>query len=88
MLLHLTGAVLIGVALGSYLVYVPLLILFCLILAAIGLTLGERYGKLTAGEGAVLYGALLGGILLWAASAWDAAGSPLAEDTDPNANFC
>lgn len=77
MLLHLTGAVLLGVALGSYLVHVPLLILLCLILAAISLTLGERYGKLTAGEGAVLYGALLGGVLLWAASAWDA-GSPPA----------
>jgi competence protein ComEC len=77
LLLQLTGAVLLGVALGSCLIHVPLLILLCLILAAISLTLGERYGKLTAGEGAVLYGALLGGILLWAASAWDA-GSPLA----------
>jgi competence protein ComEC len=73
-----TGAVLLGVVLGSYLVYLPLCVLFCLILAAIGLTLGERRGRLTAGEGAVLYGALLGGVLLWPASSWDGSGSPPA----------
>lgn len=65
-------------ALGSCLVYVPLLILSCLILAAVGLTLGERRGALTAGEGAALYGALLAGVLLWASAAWDRAGASLA----------
>ena len=70
MLLAITGAVLLGVALGSYLIYLPLLVLLLLLLAAVGLTLGERHGHLTAGEGALLYGALLGGVLLWAASAW------------------
>jgi len=74
----MAGAVLLGVALGSYLVYVPLLILFCLLLAAISLTIGERYWKLTASQGAVLYGALLAGVLLWAACAGGGPGSPLA----------
>ena len=75
MFLFFTGAVLLGVALGSYLVYVPLLVFFCLILAAVILTIGERWGRLTIGEGAILYGALLGGVLLWAVSAWDGSGS-------------
>jgi len=74
----MAGAVLLGVALGSYLVYVPLLILFCLLLAAISLTIGERYGKWTAAQGAVLYGALLAGVLLWEACAGGGPGSPLA----------
>ncbi len=78
MFLLFTGAVLLGVVLGSCLVYVPLLVLFCLILSAICLTIGERRGWLTVGEGAVLYGALLGGVLLWAISAWDGEGSSLA----------
>ena len=78
MFLLFTGAVLVGVVLGSYLVYLPLCIFFCLILAAVSLTLGERRGLLTAGEGAVLYGALLGGVLLWTASSWDGSGSSLA----------
>jgi competence protein ComEC len=74
----LTGAVLLGVALGSYLAYVPLLILFCLVLAAIILTIGEQRGGFTAGEGAALYGALLGGVLLWVASTWTGPGPSLA----------
>ncbi|MEK7293882.1 MAG: hypothetical protein AAB049_02785, partial [Nitrospirota bacterium] len=78
MFLFFTGAVLLGVVLGSYLVYVPLLVLFCLILAAVILTIGERRGRLTIGEGAILYGALLGGVLLWTVSAWDGSGSLLA----------
>lgn len=69
---------LLGVALGSYLIYVPLLVLFCLILAAVILTIGERCGRLTIGDGAILYGALLGGVLLWTLSAWDGSGSLLA----------
>jgi competence protein ComEC len=76
--LFFTSAVLLGVALGSYLVYVPLLVLFCLILAAVILTIGERWGRLTIGEGAILYGALLGGVLLWTVSAWGGSGSRLA----------
>jgi competence protein ComEC len=76
--LFFTGAVLLGVALGSYLVYLPLLVLFCLILAAAILTIGERRGRLAVGEGAVLYGALLGGVLLWTLSARDGPGPPLA----------
>ena len=70
MFLPFTGAVMFGVALGSCLVYVPLLVLLCLILAAILLTTGERWGRLTAGEGALLYGALLGGVLLWVAGVY------------------
>lgn len=74
-----------GVALGSCLVYVPLLVLLCLILAAILLTTGERWGRLTAGEGALLYGALLGGVLLWVASVWGGSGSllPVVEGQGP-----
>ena len=78
MFLLFTGAVLLGVVLGSYLVYLPLCVLFCLILAAISLTIGERRGRLTVGEGAVLYGALLGGVLLWATFSWNGSGSLLA----------
>jgi competence protein ComEC len=73
-----TGAVLLGVALGSFIPYFPLSVLFLLILAAIGLTVGERYGRLTAGQGVALYGALLGGVLLWTMSARDGTGSSLA----------
>jgi competence protein ComEC len=73
--LPITGAALTGVVLGSYLVYFPLTILICLILAAVGLTIGERSGTWTAAQGTVLYGALLGGVLLWAA----AGGGPAAE---------
>ncbi len=78
MFLLFTGAVLLGVVCGSYLVYLPLLVLFCLILVAAGLTLGERQGLLTVGAGAILYGALLGGVLLWTTSAWEKFESPLA----------
>ncbi len=78
MFLLFTGAVLLGVALGSYLIYVPLLVLCSLVLAAIVLTIGERQGRLTAGEGLLLYGALLGGVLLWAVSVRDAQGLPPA----------
>jgi len=67
-----------GVALGSCLIYVPLLVLLCLILAAVVLATGERWGRLTAGEGAMLYGALLGGVLLWVASVWGGSGSLLS----------
>src|SRR3990167_2552772 len=66
-----------GVALGYCLIYVPLHVLLCLILAAILLTTGERWGRLTAGEGALLYGALLGGVLLWVASVCGGSGSLL-----------
>ncbi len=78
MFLLFTGAVLLGVALGSFLVYLPLSVLFVLILAAITLADGERHGRLTAGEGSVLFGALLGGVLLWTVSAWDGTGTSLA----------
>lgn len=67
-----------GVVLGSYLPFVPLLIVCVLILTAVCLTLGERRGRLTARQGGVLYGGLLAGILLWTASTWEGAGSPLA----------
>lgn len=78
MFLSFTGAVLLGVALGSCLAYVPLLIFLVLILAAIGLTVVERRGRLAAREGVLLYGALLGGVLLWTCAAQDTAGAPLA----------
>ncbi len=67
-----------GVVLGSYLPFVPLLIVCVLILTAVFLTLGERHGRLTARQGSVVYGGLLAGILLWTASTWEGAGSPLA----------
>lgn len=73
-----TGAVLLGVALGSFLPYFPLSVLLLLILAASGLTFGERYGRLTAGQSVALYGALLGGVLLWTMSAREGTGSSLA----------
>lgn len=76
MVLFFTGAVLAGVVLGSYLVYFPLSIGVCLVLAAVGLTVGERRGWLTAGEGIALYGALLGGVLLWVVSVGDGPAFP------------
>lgn len=68
-MLLFTGAVLAGVVLGSYLFYFPLSIGVCLILAAVGLAIGEQRARLSAGEGTALYGALLGGVLLWVVSA-------------------
>ncbi len=67
-----------GVVLGSYFPFVPLLIVCVLILTAVFLTLGERHGRLTFHQGSVVYGGLLAGILLWTASTWEGAGSPLA----------
>ena len=64
--------------LGSYLSFVPLLILSVLILTAAILALGERRGRLTLRQGSVIYGGLLAGILLWTVSTWEGAGSPLA----------
>lgn len=78
MLPLVTGAVLTGVVLGSYLIFFPLSILGGLLVAAVGLSIGERWGRLTAGEGVALYGALLGGVLLWVVSAWDGPATPLA----------
>lgn len=68
MFLPCAGAALTGVVLGSFLVYFPLSILCCLILAAVGLTVGERHGTWTPLQGAALFGALLGGVLLWVAA--------------------
>jgi len=68
--------VLAGVVLGSYLPFVPLLIVCILMLAAVLLALGERRVQLTIRQGSVLYGGLLAGILLWTASTWEGAGSP------------
>lgn len=79
MFLLFTGTVLVGVVLGSYLPYVPLSILLLLILAAILVTVSERHGRLTAREGAVLYGGLLLGVVLWVVSTWNGAGSSLTD---------
>ncbi len=71
---------LLGVALGSYLFYVPFLILLCLVGAALGLTCGERYGRWTAAQGTVVYGFLLAGVVLWVLSAGGAESSLAALD--------
>ena len=69
MLLPLTSAFLIGLALGAYLPYLPLTILVVLVLAAVGLSLFERQAVLAGHRGVLLYGSLLAGILLWTIAA-------------------
>ncbi len=80
MLLPLTIAFLIGLALGSYLPYLPLTILALLVVSAVILSLRERRAVLARRGGVLLYGALLGGILLWTlAAVWTQHVRPLAQ---------
>ncbi len=69
MLIPLTIAFLVGLALGSYLPYLPLTILLLLILAAAATTVVERWTNLPLRSSLALYGAGLAGILAWTMAA-------------------
>ncbi len=69
MLIPLTIVFLVGLALGSYLPYLPLTILLLLILAAAATTVVERWTNLPLRSSLALYGAGLAGILAWTMAA-------------------
>jgi competence protein ComEC len=83
LLLPLTGAVLLGVALGSYLPYLPLSILSLLVLVSVVLMLAERHGRLTTRTGSLFYAGLLSGVLLWPAFVWNGQGGFFEEPDAP-----
>ncbi|MGH7204954.1 MAG: DNA internalization-related competence protein ComEC/Rec2 [Nitrospiraceae bacterium] len=79
MLLPLTACFLAGLALGSYLPYVPVTILLLLTLVGIVLTFLERRERLTTSRGMLLYGSLLAGLLYWTVFTWTSTDTHLLE---------
>ncbi len=69
MLLWITVSFLLGLVLGSYLAFLPFVILLILAFAALVLLRLERAGRLTIQRGCVAYGSLLAGLLYWTAFA-------------------
>ena len=69
MLLWITVSFLLGLVLGSYLAFLPFVILLILAFAALVLLRLERAGRLTILRGCVAYGSLLAGLLYWTAFA-------------------
>ncbi|HJU04590.1 MAG TPA: ComEC/Rec2 family competence protein, partial [Nitrospiraceae bacterium] len=60
----------VGLVGGSFLPYLPLTIGLLLALAALGLTVLERHGRLTARHSALLFAGLLAGVLYWTFFIW------------------
>ena len=77
MLAHFTVAFLVGLVVGSYFPFTPLLCIGFLLLTAIALMGLERFGRLHSRHGAILYGSLLVGLLYWTVFAWLSAPVPL-----------
>ncbi|HET8580074.1 MAG TPA: DNA internalization-related competence protein ComEC/Rec2 [Nitrospiraceae bacterium] len=75
----MTACFLAGLALGSYLPYVPTTVLFLLVIAGIILTSLERQQRLTPSHGMLLYGSLLAGLLYWTAFTWSSTDRNLLE---------
>ncbi|MER3423054.1 MAG: hypothetical protein C4293_07310 [Nitrospiraceae bacterium] len=65
MLLHGTVAFLCGLFFGSFLPYLPTVILFLLIIIALALTVLERLQWITTRQGCFLFGSLLVGVAYW-----------------------
>src|SRR5688572_24717040 len=70
MLLPLTAGFLFGLLLGSFIPYVPLLIVFVLMAAGGLLTYLEQRGRLARRHGLLAYGSILAGILYWTLFLW------------------
>ena len=79
MLLSVTVAFLLGLMLGSYLPFLPSVILFTLTIAALFLTYLEHRGRLTTRHGLLVYISLLAGVLYWTAVAHLATNSRLLD---------
>ncbi|MEW6544167.1 MAG: DNA internalization-related competence protein ComEC/Rec2 [Nitrospirota bacterium] len=84
MFLPSIAAFLVGLVLGAFLPYLPLLILSLAILASGASTILERVGRLTVRLGVLLCASLAAGVLYWTVFAWATAGSPLAEVAGPD----
>ena len=82
MLLPVTVAFLVGLVIGSFLPYLPCLLLVLAVAAGVGLTGLERLGRIPVRLGMALYGALLVGALYWTAYAWMGSGPRLEEVTE------
>jgi competence protein ComEC len=78
MLLPLTAGFLFGLLLGSFVLYVPLLIVFVLMIAGGVLTYLEQRGTLSRRHGLLVYSSLLAGILYWSFFLWSTSDGPVA----------
>lgn len=73
-----------GLALGSYLPYLPLSVLLLLLGVGVGLTVLERAGRLETRRGLLIYGAGLIGVLAWTWTAAEGPGArPLGGGAEP-----
>lgn len=65
MLPSLALTFLVGLWVGSYVQFIPLLVSLLLALAAAGFVLVERAGRLSVRSGTLLFGAMLAGVVYW-----------------------
>ncbi len=65
MLPSVTIAFLVGLLIGSYVQFIPLLVSFLLVLTAVGFSLVERAGHLSLRSGSLYFGAILAGVVYW-----------------------
>nr|MBI3614762.1 DNA internalization-related competence protein ComEC/Rec2 [Nitrospirota bacterium] len=77
MLAHITVAFLVGLVVGSYFPFTPLLCIGFLSLTAFALAGLERLGRLPLSRGFILYAGLLVGLVYWTVFAWLSAPVPL-----------
>lgn len=68
MFLYGTVAFLAGLFVGSFIPYLPIVVLILLIIAATALTILEHAQRLTTRQGRLLFGSLLAGVVYWAVS--------------------
>lgn len=82
MLPFLTIFFILGLALGSYLLFFPFSIAVLLGGATVATVLAERRGLLRAGQGHLLLGCLFGGCLYWTLFAWQTPHTPVPDHPD------
>ena len=84
MLLLLTAGFLSGLLAGSFITYIPIFILFVLMVAGGVLTCLEQQGTLSRRYGLLVYGSLLGGFLYWSFFLWATSDGPVAQVATKN----
>ncbi len=82
MLLPITAAFITGLLVGSFLPYLPVVLLLLLLVAGIVLTAWERGGTIGHAQSFIVYGGVLAGVTLWTVAS-SSTGSRLLQSAGP-----